>query len=146
MNNSADVCHSWNSVIVETQVKEKLKKKYAGYHYILLHLIPRRIRHIKISNVLESCQGFSKKKQHNTKKRTIHHIPLLYLSTLLCGLQIISLWPRTHGNVYLRFCIVYCSSRESRTTSSLLEIIQKRRKTFLCVNSKNSGPIEETVT
>ena len=42
--------------------------------------------------------------------------------------------PRTHRNVSLRFS-VYCLlfSRESRTTSSLLETIQKRRKTFPCV-------------
>ena len=72
--------------------------------------------------------------------------------------QPIHLWgPVTHGNIFLRFClIVYCSqgnreqpahylkrfpaflycllfSRESRTSSSLLETIQKRRKTFPCV-------------
>ena len=44
--------------------------------------------------------------------------------------------PRTHGNVSLRFC-QYCLlfSRESRTSSSLLETIQKRRKTFPCAHS-----------
>ena len=41
--------------------------------------------------------------------------------------------PRTHGNVFLRFFFYLLFSRESRTTSSLLETIQKRRKTFPCV-------------
>ena len=42
--------------------------------------------------------------------------------------------PRTHGNVFL----------ESRTTSSLLETIQKRPKTFPCVRGL-SEPHEHSV-
>ena len=49
------------------------------------------------------------------------------------GLLLFGLRPRTHGNVFLRFCIV--SSNELVVLDSLENSKQykKRRKTFLCV-------------
>ena len=52
------------------------------------------------------------------------------------------LGPRTHGNVFLRFLYCLLFSRESRTTSSLLETIQNLRKTFPCVR----GPYSIIIT
>ena len=48
-----------------------------------------------------------------------------------------SIWPSTHGNVFLRFCIVYCShgNREQPAAHYLHETIQKSRKTFPCVRN-----------
>ena len=49
------------------------------------------------------------------------------------------LMPRIHGNVFLRFLYCLLFSRESRTTSSLLETIQKRREKFPCIRDLSIG-------
>ena len=64
--------------------------------------------------------------------------------TTQCALR---LRPRTHGNVFLRFCIVYCSQgNREHATSSLLETIQKRRKTQPCCLNINKRKTKDLCT
>ena len=121
--NRTNKCYQLNYpavLLLKISIIYKFLSQILNFHWLLQELLSADRHRLSLGNtVYLSATPFISRFHRLSLGNTV------YLSA--------TFRPRTHGNVFLHFCIVYCSQENREQPAHYLIQYKKRRKTFPCV-------------